>query len=196
LPGKARRSALRAQDRPAILRMIESSSDRQYEAISCVLLEALGATKVNLTPRGGDGGIDAYGLIERSYSSHLLGSTHHPIRVVVQSKKYKTAMSVDKMKEFLQTLTELKNGGQHPSSETVPNWFIAARGPIISLAICHSGFQSGADTRARTHGIIAADSVDVAEVIALRGTLYGRKRNEKVAACIERMSQLLAVPQT
>jgi hypothetical protein len=172
--------------------MIDSVSDRQYEAMSCVLLEALGATMVNLTRLGSDGGVDAFGLIVHPCSSHLLGSTNHPIRVVAQSKKYKSSMQVDKMKEFLQTLNEIKHGGQPKTDAIIPNWFKSARGPIIGLVISHSGFQSGTDSRARSHGILTADSIDIAEVIALKGNIYGIKGTEKANACLIRIEQLLA----
>jgi hypothetical protein len=171
--------------------MIDGLSDRQYEAMSCVLLEALGATAVELTRYGSDGGIDGFGLIARPCSSHLFGSAHHPIRVVAQAKKYKTAMSVDRMKEFLQTLNEVKHGGQPKTEAVIPSWFRAARGPIIGLVASHKGFQSGADSRARSHGILTADSVDLAEVIALKGTLYGMKGIDKANACVKRIGQLL-----
>lgn len=189
--GRLRRMAVRAQERPAFLRMIDDLSDRQFEAISCVLLEALGAMG-ELTRRGGDGGIDAFGLLTRARSSHLLASTNHPIRIVVQSKKYRNAMPADKMKEFLLTLQEVRYGGQPKTEAIVPNWFKAARGPIIGFVVSHNGFQSGADSRARSHGILCADSIDVAEVIALRRELYGRAGNDKAVACKERLNQLLA----
>ena len=190
--GSLRRNAARAQERPAFLRMIDRMTDRQYEAMSCVLLEALGATKIDLTRPGCDGGIDVFGLIERAYASHLFGGAHHPIRFVVQAKMYKTAMPADRMKEFLQTLSELWHGGQLKTDAIVPNWFRAARGPIIGLVVSHNGFQAGADSRARSHGILTADSVDVAEVIALKGTLYSKKGTDKVDACLKRINQLLS----
>ena len=190
--GRFRRIALRSRGRPTILRMIDGLSDRQYEAMSCVLLEALGATNVNLTPFGSDGGVDGFGLISRPCSSHLFGSAHHPIRVVAQAKKYKTSMQADKMKEFLQTLNEVKHGGQPKTDAIIPSWFKGARGPIIGIVLSHRGFQSGADSRARSHGILTADSVDLAEVIALKGMIYGMKGVDKTQACLKRVSQLLA----
>jgi hypothetical protein len=156
-----------------------------------VLLEALGASTVNLTRRGSDGGVDAFGLIARPYSSHLLASTNRPIRIVAQSKKYESSMHVKEMKEFLQTLSEVKHGGEPKTNAIVPSWFRSARGPIIGLVISHRGFQSGADSRARSHGILTADSLDVAEVIALKGALYGKRNIDKEKACLERISQLL-----
>jgi hypothetical protein len=192
LRGKARLNAIRVQDRPAILRMIYDLSDREYEAMSCVLLEALGATRVNLTRKGTEGGVDAFGLIEHARASHLLGSIHHPLRVVVQSKMWRNPIGPDAMKVFLQTLHEVKEGGQPKTNAIVPSWFREARGAMIGLVVSHKGFQSGADSRARSQGILVADSIDVAEVIAVRRNLYGSERRDKVGACLKRIEELLA----
>lgn len=192
LRGRARLNAIRVQDRPAILRMICDLNDREYEAMSCVLLEALGATRVNLTRKGTEGGIDAFGLIEHARASHLLGSIHHPLRVVVQSKMWSDPIGPDPMKVFLQTLHEVREAGQPKTNAIVPNWFKEARGPMIGLIVSHKGFQWGADSRARSQGILLADSIDVAEVIALRRNLYGSERRDKIKACMNRIKELLA----
>lgn len=192
LRGKARHRAIRAQARPAILRTIDALSDREYEAMACVLLEALGATRVNLTRRGTDGGIDAFGLIGHSRASHLLGSVQHPLRIVVQAKMYQSKLGPDAMKVFLQTLHELKEGGQPKTNAIVPGWFKEARGPIIGMVLSHRGFQSGADSRARSQGIVTADSMDVAEVIALRRNFYGKDGKDKIKACLNRVKELLS----
>jgi Restriction endonuclease len=191
LRGKARLNAIQAQNRPAVLRMIYDLTDREYEAMSCVLLEALGATRVNLTRKGTEGGIDAFGLIEHARASHLLGSMHHPIRVVVQSKMWSNPIGPDAMKVFLQTLHEVREGGQPQTNAIVPSWFKEARGAMIGLVVSHKGFQSGADSRARSQGILIADSLDVAEVIALSLNLYGSKGTDKIGACLNRIKELL-----
>lgn len=192
LRGRARLNAIRVQDRPAILRMIYDLTDREYEAMSCVLLEAIGATRVNLTRKGTEGGIDAFGLIEHARASHLLGSIHHPLRVVVQSKMWNEPIGPDPMKVFLQTLHELKEGGQPKTNAVVPGWFKEARGAMIGLIVSHKGFQSGADSRSRSQGILIADSIDVAEVIALRRSLYGSDGRDKIKACSSRIKELIA----
>jgi hypothetical protein len=189
--GAARRRAVRSRSRPAVLQMIHSLDDRQYEALSCVLLEALGATKVELTRAGNEGGVDAFGLIVSPNSSHILGSVHQPIRVVLQAKKHRRPMSADKMKEFLQTLNEVKHGGQSKTEAIVPSWFRASRGAIVGLAMSHSGFQSGAESRARSHGVLIVESIDVAEVIAGRRSLYGKANLAKITACLQRIAELL-----
>lgn len=187
-----RRCALRARNRPAVLEMIDSLSDRQYEALSCVLLEALGATEINLTRGGNEGGIDAFGSITYPASSHLLGSLHRPVRVIVQAKMHRRPMPADMMKEFLLTIDEVKFAGQLKTEAIIPAWFRAVRGPIIGLAMSHSGFQSGAESRARSHGVVTADSVDVAEVIALKKKMYGEEGAGKIKACLRRIDELVA----
>lgn len=187
-----RERALRACCRPSVLQMIDSLNDRQYEALACVLLELLGATKINLTRRGSEGGVDGFGLITRSNSSHLLGSIHHPIRVVLQAKMLTRPMSPDKMKEFVHTLAEVKHGGQQKTEAVVPSWFRASRGAIIGLVVSHNGFQSGAESRARSQGILMADSVDVAEVIALENELFVSSIDAKIHAISQRISELIS----
>jgi hypothetical protein len=48
----------------------------------------------------------------------------------------------------------------------IPTWFHSAKGPIIGLIISHSGFQSGAEDTAKNHGILTADTMDLAEIAA------------------------------
>jgi len=56
----------------------------------------------------------------------------------------------------------------NPSIESlVPSWFRSSTGPIIGWLIAHNGVQSGGVTKAKNHGIVISDSVDIAEIIAL-----------------------------
>lgn len=191
ISGAARRRAARARRRPATLRMIDGLADRQYEALGCVLLEALGASTVKLTPRGNEGGVDAFGLIVRPNSSHIFASSYSPVRVVVQAKKHRRPMGADAMKEFLQTMDEVKHGGQAKTEAIIPPWFRSSRGAIIGLVISHTGFQSGAESRARAHGIVIGDSLDIAEIISARKSLYGKADELKLSACVDRVNELL-----
>jgi hypothetical protein len=184
--------ALRVRSRPTYLRMIDNLNDRQFEALSCVLLEALGSSEVELTKGGGEGGIDAFGLILNADSSHILGSPHHPLRVIAQSKMQSRPMGADKMKEFFETINEVKYGGEHKTEEVIPHWFRSSRGPIIGMAISDKGFQGGAEKRARSRGILIVDSIDIAEVLATTRTKYSSPD-----ACLARIAELLAkAPRT
>jgi len=192
LTGAARRRATRVRTRPSFLRMIDTLSDREYEALACILLEVLGCTHVTLTRRGNEGGIDAFGLLVNASSSHLLGSTSQPVRLVIQAKKYSRPMAADTMKEFIQTLSEVRHGGQRTTESVVPAWFRAARGAIVGLTLSHSGYQSGAESRGRSHGILMADSIDVAEILAAKNAIYGKRDVARLGACESRIKILLA----
>jgi Restriction endonuclease len=185
-PEPERQRALLARNRPSLLRTIDQLNDRQYEALSCVLLEALGGARVNLTKTGGEGGIDAFGLLLNTKATHLLGSSQHPIRVIVQSKMHRRPMAADKMKEFIETLNEVKYGGQSRTEAVIPDWFRAARGPRIGAAISHAGFQAGAEARARSHGILIVDSIDIAEVLSTWASPASR-----ADGCLARITELL-----
>lgn len=165
-PRKQLRSTLRARQRPALLRMIDALSDREYEALGCVVAQLGGASKVFLTPPGNEGGVDFFALIPTPTRNHLFGGGTHPLRIVGQCKKYNRAIDEAKVKEFVETIQTVKYRGDKRIEQLVPSWFHATGGPIVGLMISHAGFQSGADTKARNHGFLLADSLDLAEIAA------------------------------
>ena len=115
------------------------------------------------------------------------------MRIVGQSKKYAGAMGPGEFKEFLTTIHEVKHGGQPKTEKIIPPWFRATYGPIISMVIAHNGFQSGAESRARLHGVITADSVDMAEIVALSRSIPEHLTAvERAKDCQRRTRDLLA----
>lgn len=164
-PKSTGRAQARLRARPAILRTIDNLSDRQFEALGCVASEFAGGTRFSLTPPGNEGGIDFFSLIQIHSGCHLFSSDCHPLRIVGQAKKHSRPASVDMIKEFITTLSEVKN--LSPSIEhLIPPWFRSASGPIVGWFISHSGAQSGAVAKAHNHGILLADSIDLAEIAA------------------------------
>lgn len=163
---KEKSRTLRLGARPHITRMIDLLSDRQYEALGCVVSRLAGATEIRLTPRGNEGGIDFFALINTPARCHIFHGDYRPLRIVGQSKKYKDKVQVDRVKEFIETLDEVKR--QSPEIEhLVPPWFRTTSGPVVGWLIAHSGAQGGAMTKARNHGIIISDTIDLAEISAL-----------------------------
>lgn len=130
-------------------------------------MKAAGASEVSLTPAGNEGGVDFFALLPTPFRCHLFGGGVNPVRIIGQSKKFSQAVQVDKLKEFLMTVEEVKHRGQPKTEKIVPPWFHAVHGPIVGCVIAHSGFQSGAISRARNDGVITADSLDVAEMLAI-----------------------------
>jgi hypothetical protein len=190
-PKRARKLA-RLRHRPAFLRMIDALTDREYEALACVAMKVVGASEVTLTPSGTEGGVDFFALVSSPARCHLFAGSTNPIRIIGQSKKFTNPVGVDKMKEFLTTITEVKHRGEPKTERIVPPWFRAARGPIVGCMIAHRGFQSGATSRARNHGIITADSLDLAEMLALsRGIPDDLDAGARIAECLSRTRNLL-----
>ena len=56
--------------RATILKRIDSITHREYEALGCVVAEALGADHVHLTPPGDDKGVDFFATFQ--YRLHFL----------------------------------------------------------------------------------------------------------------------------
>jgi len=161
------RRMARLRHRPATLKMIDTLTDREFEALACVAMTFAGASNTNLTPAGNEGGVDFFSLIPSPGRCHLFSGGVHPLRIIGQAKKYSGPVPVDKMKEFLTTINEVKHGGEAKTEKVVPAWFHSVRGPIVGLMVAHSGFQAGAETRARRHGVITSDSLDLAELLTL-----------------------------
>lgn len=154
-----------ARRRAALLRGIDTLSYRAYEALPLALAKLLGAERTHLTAQGNEGGIDFFLLLRQPSTNHIFSSSTRPIRVVGQCKKYDTRVEVDRVKGFCQTLYDVHHN--NPSVDRViPSWFRTVRGPIIGWMIAHNGFQSGAEDRAKNHGIILSDSVDIAEALS------------------------------
>lgn len=179
-------SLLRA--RPLILDKIDLLNDREYEALACFVCELLGANNIKLTPPGNEGGIDFLATIKFTERSHYLFGVKGPIRIIGQCKKYSTKMQVDKVKEFITTLQEVKN--QNPSVERIiPNWFRTSTGPVIGWIISHTGFQSGSLSKSQCHGILMSDSIDIAQLISLCNKYYitetPHMRASKLKICVQ-----------
>lgn len=157
---------LRLQTRPYVMQNIDVLSDRDYEALGCMVCELIGATYVKLTPPGNEGGIDFFALVNLPSKSHIFRGDCRPIRIVGQSKMYRSRVGVDKVKELCETLNNVRN--LNPAVfRHIPSWFLSSSGPIVGWLVTHSGLQSGAVTHAKNNGIIVSDSKDIAEIVAL-----------------------------
>jgi len=153
------------KNRPLIVREIDLIDDRQYEALGCFICSLMGSDRIHLTPPGNENGVDFVSTIISPSKTHLFGREHSPLRIIGQSKKYNTPVSIDKIREFISTLNDVKckNPRMTPN---IPPWFYSTTGPIIGWIVGHTGFQSGAVTYANEHGIILSTSIDFAEIIS------------------------------
>lgn len=155
--------AIRSSGRSAVLRSIDSLGDRGYEALACVVSGCAGAEKVHLTPPGNEGGIDFFAIINSPGRCHVFSHSRSPIRVIGQCKKYSSPVSVDKVREFVHTISSVCQQSALVEKH-VPPWFRGASGPVVGWIVGHSGFQAGAITLAKNYGILLSDSLDMAEI--------------------------------
>lgn len=163
-PKRKRLGAL-CQSRPEILGVINGMDSRQYEALGCLASRLAGAENVFLTARGNEGGIDFFARIPLPGKTHVFSGGTGPLRIVGQCKKYETKVGVDKMDQFIQTLSFVRHKSPRVLS-VLPNWFTTSKGPIVGWMVAHKGFQSGTLGEANNQGIVCSDSRDIAEIIA------------------------------
>lgn len=163
--GESRRR-IRLRSRPNMIETIDHLDWREYEALGCAIAELCGAGDVQLTSPGNECGIDFFAVIHVCGNNHIFSGSDTSLRVVGQSKKYENPVEVEKVKSFYDVLTDIHKKEPKVTS-LVPAWFQEAGGPVVGWMVAHSGFQSGARTRARNHGILVSDTVDLAEIAAL-----------------------------
>jgi Restriction endonuclease len=157
------RERARLRHRPAMLRMIDDLTSRQYEALGCVVSRLGGASETLLTPKGNEGGVDFFALLPNPGRCHLFAGGIHPLRVVAQCKKHKAPVEEGDVRDFLHSLDSVRFR-ERKVEKFIPPWFQATRGPIVGLIVSHSGFQDAAERKARNHGVIVADTLDLAEI--------------------------------
>ncbi|HUT70285.1 MAG TPA: restriction endonuclease [Desulfatiglandales bacterium] len=163
---KTRSQGFKLRARPQILAMIDQLDFRQYEALGSVISTLAGAKRTKLTPRGNEGGVDFFALIEMPARCHLFSGATGPLRLIGQCKKHTVRLDVGKIRDFITTIDNIRK--RQPDVEShVPTWFRSTRGPIVGWIVAHEGFQNGAERAARDHGIVLADSLDLAEIAAL-----------------------------
>jgi len=159
------------RSRPPFLTQIATLTDRQYEALSCLTCRHIGAANVHLTPPGSEGGIDFVATIRLSSQSHIFSSAGRDFRVVGQSKKYGTKVTVDRIDQFLRTMENVRSRSTRVSAH-LPAWFDVSAGPIVGWIIAHSGYQSGSADEAKKHGLVLSDTLDVAESLTLAESFH------------------------
>jgi hypothetical protein len=179
--------------RPHILKGLDQINDREYEAAACEIMALIGAIEVHLTPDGNEGGVDFYALIDGDTGSHLFGKSSRGFRIVGQTKKYEQRESITHFNSFLKVLDNVRH--LHGSvAKCMPDWFRRKSGPIVGLYIAHSGYQSGVFSAAAEHGVVLADSIDLAEMCALSTKLDpSALPNRRAELFLEQARQLLIV---
>lgn len=162
---KMKRLSARLSMRPFIHCKIEGMNDRVYEALCCLICNKIGATRVHLTPKGDEGGIDFLALVEGSRGFQKCFGLKN-IRIVGQAKKHNHRVQVGSIRDFNDTLGDVR---RHSPSvrKHIPKWFKESNSPIIGWMVGHSGFQSGCEVKARMSGIVLLNSRALAEAVVL-----------------------------
>jgi hypothetical protein len=161
-----RQNRLHLAARPHITRAIDDLSDREYEALGCVICELIGGTNVLLTPRGNERGVDFLATVHMVGKCHVFSGSHRLYRIVGQAKKYEAKVEFKELQRLNDTLNEIKY--QTPDMQRIiPPWFHLASGPIVGWLIAHNGFQTGGISYAKSHGIMISDTHDLSEIVAL-----------------------------
>jgi ferredoxin-like protein FixX len=165
-----KRKKLRLACRGRILDYLDEDevSSRAYEALGCVICKLAGASQWHLTPPGNEFGIDFLALLPSFGKSHLFPHADKQIRIVGQSKKWSSRIERDVVRLLADTLDDIRKRNQRILESTIlPPWFVSAKGPLVGCMMAHSGAQSGGHDIANDHGIIMADSRDIAEIATL-----------------------------
>lgn len=150
--------------RPELYKFFDKLKDREYEVMSCVICDLLGADKISLTAPGNEGGVDFFARISFPQKAHFLFGTKGPIRIVGQCKKYANRDNVGHMKEFVTTMNNVYNKS-YRAGEILPDWFKLEKGDIIGWYIANSGHQTGALDVAKNYGILVSDTKQLIEII-------------------------------
>ena len=147
-----------------LYKFFDKLNDREYEVMSCVICDLLGADKISLTAPGNEGGVDFFARISFPQKAHFLFGTKGPIRIVGQCKKYANRDNVGHMKEFVTTMNNVYNKS-YRAGEILPDWFKLEKGDIIGWHIANSGHQTGALDVAKNYGILVSDTKQLIEII-------------------------------
>lgn len=182
--------------RPELYGIIDKMTNREYEALACVICKLLGAQNVLLTPPGNEDGIDFIASIKFSNSAHHLFGTKGPLRIIGQCKKYSSKDNVGHMKEFIQTIDTVHNQSFR-AGQVLPSWFKTSAGPIIGWHIAHSGHQSGASDRAKNFGILTSDTKEIVDLIC-KSRIPGNQKGtykDKVIYILNECQNFIKLPE-
>ena len=166
------RALQRLRNRSRIYLWMRDLDDRQYECFGAALMQSLGATKVHLTPRGDEFGIDFLALVPAYSRSDLFVSGARGVRIVGQSKLYKSKVSRDSIQSFNSLMDSIRHN-RHEIRSIIPAWFRNSPAPLIGLWAAHRGYQEGARIISEQNGYILLDTLMMAEIFGSSKSLQG-----------------------
>lgn len=150
---------------PSLIRWSDGLADEDFERCGAYACLASGASWAVKTQRTDDWGVDFLGLVPAYGRSHPFPSVDNNLRVVGQAKNGRNRVKRSVINEMITLLIDVA----HRNEDVVrrfPPWFMSQPGPLVGCILAREGFQSGAISRARSHGIVLMDVIDWAEVAA------------------------------
>lgn len=159
-----RMNKIRLLRRPGIVRQIRAMSPDQFENIFKIFDKYCNVQKYAITQRSDEFGVDSVAVVENfsSFGLFLPNTISH--KLVVQSKKYQSAITRDKIQVLNDTLNLIRTRSANVIRH-IPTWFWAADGTISGWLIADKGFQSGTVEYAKDNGILLTDIYDLANII-------------------------------
>lgn len=144
-----------------VLKWIDGIHHREFEYAGALLSKFIGATNVEVTPAGNEGGVDFYALIPVAGPSSIMHGPTRQLRIVGQCKKYSSKLTVDKVREFTDVVESIRREST-TMAERIPKWFSESKGPISGWMISSSGYQEGSIKLCKQRGILLSDDYDIA----------------------------------
>ena len=151
------------RNRALVYLWIHDLSDRQYEYLGAALMKILGASEIALTPRGNECGIDFMALVPAYSRSELFVSGGRGVRVVGQSKLYKSRVPRSSIQSFNNLMDSIRHN-KYEIHKIVPAWFRNSPAPLMGLWAAHNGYQEGARILSEQNGHILLNTLMIAEV--------------------------------
>lgn len=159
-----RMQKIRLLRRPSIVRQIRRMDPNQFERIFHILSYYCKVHHFHITEHSDEFGIDSLAVVD-SFSSFGLYSPKTVVnKLVVQSKKYQSSVSRDKIQILNDTLNLIRTRSTKIMRH-VPSWFWTADGTIAGWVIADNGFQAGTVDYARDNGVMLSDIYDLANII-------------------------------
>lgn len=152
------------RSRRVFVSKIDALNWRQFEALSCITCEAIGSSRVHLTPSGSEGGIDFLAIVRIRKDCHVFCGNGSGLRVVGQCKKWGQKPDPDDVDYLHQTVSNVRHDDERVR-DVVPPWFKSAGGPIVGWMISQTGLSEPSEELARKRGILVSESIDIAEIL-------------------------------
>jgi hypothetical protein len=139
---------------------------RNFEFLCKHLLEINGVIAPDVTPKGKEGGIDFYGLLELDKSSKSIFFKGGRIRIVGQAKCYKGMVGEGEIINFNDHSNNLsKDPPEGRAVKKLPLWFTRLKAPILKFFITTGKFTKDAKKYAERNSIVLKNGREVIEVL-------------------------------